>query len=272
MARLDLRRIDLTDVQGVRWAPADATGVGALVLAGSSGRVDSARAELLARHGVVAEAFRWFGGPGQHEGPWEIPLESFVRRIDELSRDCDRIVLLGTSLGSEAALLTGALDARVDTVVAFAPSDTVWAGVRKDGTMTSHWSLDGVPLPFVPFDDAWRAESDLPAFELYDASRRRFPDLVHAAAIPVERVRDVVLVAGGDDQVRPSLSMAGQIVDRREALGLSTTFVSDPEAGHRTILPGEPVVVGGVRMRRGGNEEADSRLGRAAWSTIVEML
>lgn len=173
-----MRRIDLSGVEGERWVPETLSGVGALVLAGSSGRIDSARAELLARQGVIAESIRWFGGPGQHVGPWEIPLELFIGRIAELKRDCDRVLVLGTSFGAEAALLTGCHTSEVDAVVGFAPSDVAWAGVRPDGTQTSHWTLGGAPLPFVPLDEDWVSGDDVPAFVgLYEASRKRSPSL-----------------------------------------------------------------------------------------------
>ena len=263
----------LASLEGVRWHPDVPSGTGALVLAGSSGRVDSARAELLARHGVVAESIRWFGGVGQHEGPWDIALETALGRIDRLGADCDRVVVFGTSFGSEAALLTGAHSSRVDAVVAFAPSDVVWAGVREDGSVTSHWTLGDEPLPFVPFDEDWRPDSDPPAFlGCYVASRLRYPARVEAAAIPVERIGDLVLVAGGDDQVWPAARMAREIQARRERHGLPTAVVIDPEAGHRTILPGEEPVNGGMAMRRGGTEQADRRLGAAAWAHIAPLL
>ena len=268
-----VRQFELSQVEGVRWLPDAPTGVGALVLAGSSGRVDSARAELLARHGVVAESIRWFGGARQHDGPWDIPLELFFDRVDGLAKECDRVLVLGTSYGSEAALLTGALRSDVDAVIAFAPSDVVWAGVRPDGSVTSHWTLGGVPLPFVPFDDGWEPESEPPAYVgLYEASRQRFPDRLAQAAIPVEQIRQLVLVAGADDDVWPALGMARAMEARRQAHRLDTVVVSDPGAGHRAILPGEPVVRGGIRMRRGGTEEADRRLGEAAWAQIRMLL
>jgi hypothetical protein len=147
--------MELSDVEGVRWFPDNQTSVAALVLAGSSGRVDSARAELLARNGVMAESIRWFGGEGQHEDPWEIPLELFLGRVEALAKDCDRVLVLGTSFGAEAALLTGAHSPHVSAVIAFAPTDVVWGGVRPDGGATSHWTLDGEPLPYVPFDETW---------------------------------------------------------------------------------------------------------------------
>ncbi len=254
-----MRQINLSGVEGVRWVPEAPTGIGALVLAGSSGRIDSPRAELLAQHGATAESIRWFGGPGQHDGPWEIPLELFLGRVADLARDCDRVLILGTSFGAEAALLTGSQSSEVNAVVAFAPSDVVWASVRPDGTQTSHWSLDGAPLPYVPFDEDWQSGDDIPAYAgLYDASRNRFPERVIEAAIAVEDIDELVLVAGGDDQVWPAVAMCDLIQARRAAHGLTTTIVSDPDAGHRTILPGEPVVSGGVRMRRGGTENADA--------------
>ncbi len=268
-----MRRAELSNIEGVRWTPEAPTGVGALVLAGSSGRVDSARAELLARSGVVAESIRWFGGPGQHEGPWEIPLEIFLDRVAELARDCDRVLVVGTSFGAEAALLTGTHSADVDAVVAFAPSDVTWAGVRGDGSQTSHWTLGGEPVPFVPFDEDWEPHDDPPAFVgLYEQSRERFAGQSVAAAIAVERIERVILIAGGDDAVWPSLAMARAIEARRTQHDMPTTLVSGQLAGHRAVLPGEPVVSGGMRMRRGGTEVADRRLGAAAWEHVRALL
>lgn len=125
----------------------------------------------------------------------------------------------------------------------------------------------------MPFDESWEQEDEVPAFvSLYEASRRRAPDRLEAARIPVERIEQVLLVAGGDDQVWPALSMSESIRARRAEHGLDTVLVSDPEAGHRTVLPGEPVVTGGMQMRRGGTEESDRRLGVAAWSHITTLL
>ena len=269
----EVRRLDLSGIEGVRWLPDAPTGVGALVVAGSSGRVDASRARVLADQGVLAESVRWFGGAGQHEGPWDIPLELFLGRVDRMLDECDRVVLVGTSFGAEAALLVGAWHPQVDTVVAFAPSDVAWAGLRPDGSVTSHWTLGGVAVPFVPFDDTWAPDADVPAYvELYRASRNRFPEAVAAAAIPVERIDTVVLVAGVRDEVWPAVEMARAIEARRLTHGRSSVMVVDPDAGHRAILPGEPVVRAGVRMRRGGDEHADRRIGEAAWAEIIRVL
>lgn len=268
-----MMRRELREVRGVRMVPDEASGVGALVLAGSSGRVDEERAALLARHGALAESIQWFGGPGQHDGPWEIAIELFLDRVERLSADCDRVVVLGTSFGAEAALLTGAHSDRVSAVVAFAPSDVVWTGVTGDGRATSHWTLGGETLACVPFVDGWESAGDPPAYlDFYRTCRSRFPERVTEAEIPVERIPEVVAVAGGDDQVWPAVEQAGAIAERRRRHGLTTTVVADLEAGHRTVLPGEPVVSAGARIARGGTEEADRRLGRAAWTHIQALL
>lgn len=263
----------LTEVEGVRFVPDKPTGSAALVLAGSSGRVDRDRARVLAGHGVLAESIRWFGGAEQQPGPWEVPIELFLQRIDSLAEGADRVLVFGTSFGSEAALIAGSLSPRVDAVVAFAPSDVVWSGVTHEGRVTSHWTLDGQPLPWVPFVDDWQPDEDPPAFRgLYEASRQRFTERLCAATIPVERIPRVVLVAGGDDQVWPAVAHAGAIAATRSQHGLATDLVTDPEAGHRTILPGEAPAEGGMRMRRGGSPSADRRLGEAAWEVIQDVL
>lgn len=268
-----MQSVTLSEIEGVRWVPESPSGTAALVLAGSSGRIDSQRAELLASHGVVAESIRWFGGPGQNAGPWDVPLEVFLDRVSDLRRIADRVVVVGTSFGSEAALLVGAHSPHVSAVAALAPSDVVWAGVRADGSTTSHWTLGGTPLPYVDLVDGWQPDTDPPAYlGLYEESRRRSPASVAAAAIPVEHIAELLLVAGGDDQVWPSLSMAEAIKSRRDEHGMVTTVVSDPDAGHRTVLPFETPTAGGVHMRRGGTEASDRRLGSAAWAHLKTLI
>ena len=116
----------------VYWARGEhSNGTGALVIAGSSGRVDVGRAEMLAPRGVTALALRWFGGVGQPVVPCEIPLETFTEAIDLLAAECERIVLMGLSYGAEAALLIACMDDRVDAVVALAPTDVVWEGQHE---------------------------------------------------------------------------------------------------------------------------------------------
>ncbi len=263
----------LCDPETLLLAPASPNGTGVVLVAGSSGRVDSARAELLRAHGATVLAVRWFGGPGQQPGPFEVPLELFSEALDVLAPDCDRLALVGLSFGAEAALLTAAREHRVVATVAFAPTPVVWGGWTGT-SWTSHWTADQEPLAYVPFVRDWQPDSEPPAYrELYRRSLERDPDAVESARIPVERISgELILVAGGDDQVWPSVQFAAQIAARRDQHRLDTTVVSVPDAGHRAVLPGEPVPTGGANMLRGGTPEADRALGRAAWPALAAAL
>lgn len=252
-------------------------GTAVLVLAGSSGALETDRCDVLAAHGATALTIRWFGGPGQQPGAFEVPVETFTAALDRLAAlapDADRLAVVGSSFGAEAALVTASLDPRVDAVVALAPSSVVWAGVDERGRQTSHWTHRGRPLPFAPFDDSWTADTDPPSYRrLYEQSLRRHAEEAAAAAIAVERiVGDVVLVAGEDDQVWPAADFARAVAGRRASHGLTTALVVHPDAGHRVVLPGETPVERGRAMARGGSPEADAALGRQAWPHVVRAL
>ena len=88
----------------------------------------------------------------------------FLDRVARLRKVCERVIVLGTSFGAEAALVNGVLSDHVDAVVAFAPSDVVWAGLTEDGRVASHWTYQGAPLPFVQFADDWEPADDPPAY------------------------------------------------------------------------------------------------------------
>ncbi|WP_309065875.1 alpha/beta fold hydrolase [Microbacterium sp.] len=252
--------------------PADPCGTAVLLLAGSSGRVERERADLLAAHGARVRTIRWFGGAGQRPAPHEVPLELFVEQVDRLRAECERVLVFGTSFGAEPALCTACVTP-VDGVIAFAPSSVVWPGVL-DGDWSSHWTHRGAPLPFVPFAPGWQPDEEPPSFRsLYEESLRRAPESAAAARIPVEQiVGEVVLVAGDDDRVWPAAEFAARIRASRDEHGLRTTLVSRPDAGHRAILPGEQPAFGGVGMAHGGTPEADAALGAAAWPHIVRLL
>jgi pimeloyl-ACP methyl ester carboxylesterase len=234
---------------------------GVLLLHGSSGTPDLDRARILRAEGYDVLAPQWTVSS-------EVPLESFP--LDKLAAGNDRLVVMGRSWGAEAALLLGALDERVDAVIAFAPSAYVWARFGEGGVQRSAWSWRGQPLPFVPFTVDWQPDDDPPRFvgwyrqslEQYDAELAR---------IPVERIRgEVLLVAGGDDQVWPSVEFAAEITRARGEL--PTTTVTLAAAGHRAVLPGEEPKTAGQRMARGGTEAADRELGALAWDDVRRVL
>ncbi len=245
---------------------------GVLVLAGSSGRIDADRCDVLARHGVTAMSMRWFGGPGQPPGICEVPLETFVAGLDLLAgTGVSRLAVLGVSKGAEAALTLACLEPRVDAVIALSPSSVVWANVGPglDGAahpQRSSWTWRGEPLPFAPYPAEWPDHGPPTSFRaFYERGLAAAPP---EAAIPLERTRaDVVLVAGADDQMWPSLTFAGALARRREA-----RVVSHPAAGHRPRLPGEPPAQPSPSYLYGGSAAADAALGASAWPHILAAL
>lgn len=252
--------------------PRSPSGGGVLLLAGSSGRIEAERAELLAAEGIRTRAIRWFGGVRQRPAPHEVPLELFAGQLDVLRRECDRVSILGTSFGGEAALLTATVTA-VDAVIAVSPSSVVWGGML-DGSWSSHWTHDGRRVPWVPFAEDWRSPTDPPEYlSLYRTSLDRDAAVAEAAAIPVERIASpVLLTAGGDDRVWPSTMFADAIARRRAAHGLPTEVLSSEGAGHRLVLPGEVPATGGTSMRRGGDETSDRALGARVWPRLRSLL
>ncbi len=267
-------------VQGTLVEPTSFNGLGVVVLHGSSGRPDLERARLFASHGALGLALRWFGGEGQVPGICEVPLETFFAAVDFTSRRCDRIVLIGTSKGAEAALLTAIHDDRLQAVVGLSPSSVVWAntGPGRDGEawpQRSSWTVGGAPLPFVAYDPYWRPvrRDGLTAYRsFHEQSLRRFAAEAIDAAIPVERIQgEVLLVAGGDDALWPSDWFARALVGRRAEASKATRLVVHPEAGHRTLLPGETKPRSSLHAH-GGSDEADAALGSAAWTEIADLL
>jgi dienelactone hydrolase len=268
-------------LQGTLLTPAERTGLGVIVLHGSSGQADVARARLFSERGAVALALRWFGGEGQIPGICEVPLELFAMAVDRLAAmGCERIALVGTSKGAEAALLVAVHDPRITAVVATSPSSVVWgnSGPGSDGVewpQRSSWTLAGRPLPYVAYDPYWRREmrDGLVTYRsLFEQSLRRFAAEALEAAIPVERAKaDIILVAGGDDALWPSELFARDLADRCTAAGKPVCLVVHPDAGHRVLLPGETKPRSTLHAH-GGGDQADAALGRSAWTEIVARL
>jgi hypothetical protein len=269
----------LTRPDGVLATPDGPPRAAALVLSGVSGTVEEERARMLAANGVAALSLRWFGGVGQPPGICEVPLECFVPALDRLASLSPRLAVFGVSKGAEAALLLAVRDPRITLSVAMSPSSVVWAnvGAGLDGLTSpyrSSWTWQGEPLPFVPYDDSWTVpRGDWPSYlDLYERSLRLFAADIDAARIPVENIAgDVIVTAGGDDQVWPSTAFAAAIVRRRERAGLDTVTIEHPDAGHRPVLPGEAPSYGNA-LARGGSPEADAEHGTAIWAAVAKSL
>lgn len=107
----------------------------------------------------------------------------------------------------------------------------------------------------------------------YEQSLRLRPEAARAAAIPIERsAAHLVVVAGGDDRMWPSLPFARELTARRAASGHPTRLITSPDAGHRPRFPGEGPAGPSERFRYGGTAESDAALGAKAWPHVLAAL
>lgn len=271
-----------SDVQGSIVRPASPNGLGVIVLTGSSGRIDGARAQLFAELGATALALRWWGGEAQPPGVNLVPLETFTRGIDFLRTEgCTRFALLGVSFGAEAALLAAAHDRRVNFVIAISPTHVVWqnSGPGLDGSSwppRSSFTYSGRPLPFIVWDPrVWPpAGTRDPVYRpMYEQSLKTFAEDVPAATIPVEQSQaEIILVAGKADALWPSDTSAHMIVERLGKHGRQAILVEHAGAGHMPLFPGEADRSPPPDRAWGGTRAADRELGKVAWETVINRL
>lgn len=220
----------------------EAGGFPVVVIGGSEGGWAGTGTTLaLAARGFAALSLAYFGLEGLPDELAEIPLEAFDRAIGQLldhhAVTHDRVVLIGTSKGAEAALLVAAGNPRVAGVVAYAPSHVSWACTCSDGDRAS-WSRDGVPVPFVPrrTDPTYAPARGMPVrYAVHYRHRLTHVDPDHDVFIPVEAISGpVLLISGGADDLWPSAMMADALVTRSRARGHAheVTHVTFPDAGH----------------------------------------
>jgi dienelactone hydrolase len=231
-----------------------------IVVGGSEGGLVNAeiRAMPLAAHGFATLALAYFRAEDLPDQLVEIPLEYFERAIRWLRQrsdlDSGRLGLLGVSRGGELALLLAANISDIRAVVAYSPINVVSYGVPRgprpqDQPRRATWTYRGVPLPF--YAEQLPAPDDAPE------------------VIPVERIRGPVLViAGGDDRLAPSVAMAeaimGRLARNRHAYGDS--ILTYPEAGHSIALP---YLVVAPRLSLGGTPVAIAHADRDSWSRVL---
>jgi dienelactone hydrolase len=227
----------------------------AIILLGGSeggGRVARTRSPVYASRGFAVLGLPYYSpGSGEREIP-ELPAAFADIPVDRLNDalawlkarpevDASRVALVGGSKGAEFALIAASRFKWITSVVASVPSDVVWEGWGpgvEPGTRSS-FSLDGKPLPFVPYlgfaeeFDGYHTGRDVKMRRFQDQGRAAHPAAAVKARIEVEKFRGPLLVFGGhDDQVWASGMMAQNIAERRAAAGLETVALIFPEAGH----------------------------------------
>ena len=256
---------------------------GILVLGGSEGGLgEGGRQGALAlqREGYSVLVPSYFGAPGQPRHLERIPLETFDRALAWLAArpeiDPEKIVLAGVSKGAEAALLVATRHPELRAVVAGVPSSVVWPGIRFTTlNMGSSWTLDGRPLPFLPYGPFRLRMLTGDIGVVYRDGIKKL-DAHPDAAIPIEEIEaPVLLVCGEKDELWPSCPMSRQLEARAARLGAPPIRVmSFPDAGHGGVGP--PLEADDPRRnelgRMGGTADANNAARADGWPKIVEFI
>ncbi|MEL6541333.1 MAG: acyl-CoA thioester hydrolase/BAAT C-terminal domain-containing protein [Pseudomonadota bacterium] len=162
--------------------------------------------------------------------------------------DADRMGLYGYSRNGAYVLLAATRFDWVKAVAGISPSDVVWEGWGdrvKQGT-TSSYSWKGQPLDYVPYGASWLRETG--KFGRGEQGRLRIPmdegrwenpDRVQAARIPIETYKGALLVVGGEqDSMWSAGHMVQNVAERRAEVGLATSLLVLPDAGHNITSTG----------------------------------
>jgi len=172
--------------------------------------------------------------------------------------------------GAELALLAASRNPSIRAVVAIAPSSVVYQSITGGKQVSSSWTAGGKELPYAPYVTSEEFKKSKRLIDLYVPTLAAAPD---AAAIPVETINGpILLLAGKDDALWPSATMAAQIEARAKRMRFRYPIINQPAdaAGHAVArLPNRPTA---DTVRLGGTAEGNAAAQRASWRAIVEFL
>jgi dienelactone hydrolase len=277
-----VREVAVTEggLRGHLYLPPHAPAPGVLVLGGSEGGYADQVAALLASNGFAALSLAYFGVDGIPPQLGDIPLEYFERALAWLDSHAavarGGVALLGTSKGAEAALLVAGRSPLVKAVVAYAPSSVAWDCICS-GASRASWTSGGkgiISVPQLPPVAVPPGEPVRPGVN-YLNRLQRAPE---GATIAVEQIRGpLLLVAGDEDQLWPSLLMAQRILRRRAERGghAHDRLLAYAGAGHligKAFLPSGSTRIAGGRIETGGTPAANARAQADAWPKVLEFL
>jgi methyltransferase (TIGR00027 family) len=261
-----------------------------LALGGSDGGVPEFFLDLLVPEGVACLGLAYFGTDGTQPSLIDVPLERIERGLrwlaahSKVATHDGRVAVMGVSKGGELALLVAAtFPDLVGPVVAYTPSNVVWAGIDftlPRGAMRSSWSLTGTPLPYVPYPEGVQmpySERGFSGLPVYDRGLDNAAAVLEAS-IPVERATGpLLLMSGGDDRLWPAARMCHMVVERLRLHGRAdaVSHLNYPDAGHVLFpykSPSHSAAQPPFRFDFGGSREASATAHADAWPQVVAHL
>ena len=268
-----------------------------IVMNGSGGGINEARAALYAAAGIQAFALGYFK---THElSPYisRTPLEYFERALRYVARECSPLgglpIISGQSRGGELSLLLAAtFPSLIGGVVAFVPGAFVFgaqgAADPADGWNGPTWLYEGRALEHLWNNNAavtWQPWNDEPPptrhTDVYvEGLKNR--ELARASRIPIENFSGPVMcVSGLDDRAWPS-SMASRIVfDALERAGHTAerAHLDYVDAGHGIAIPHLPATeiervhpVSGVHYSNGGTPRGIAYASADSFTRVCEFV
>ena len=198
---------------------------GIIVLGGSGGGKETSLATAFSEMGYPVLSLAYFDKRGDGTIPKSlelIPLEYVDAAKDWLiNREDTRndgVIIYGISKGAELALILAARDAQYKGVIATAPSSVVWSGIPQNAGddytgVSSSWSENGKPLPFIPYVNRseFRNDEENRMLDWHIASLDRADDFA-SAMIRVGNIKaSLLLFSGGEDGAWPSNEMAASV-------------------------------------------------------------
>lgn len=268
-----------------------------MVLNGSGGGINEARAALYASRGYAALALGYFKTPGRPDYISNTHLEYFQQGLQWLRKHVqprnDFVAVSGQSRGGELALLLGATFTReVSAVIAYVPSAFVHSAqnaadpaVGREGPT---WVLDGKPLAHIwennrhaswlPFD-----EGEAPhRHELAMLTALEDKEAIEPARIRVENINGpIILLSATDDGSWPSSLYCKMIVERLEEHGFkhNVEWIDVQDAGHAVLFPYVPTTqivyshpVSKKVSTGGGEATANAKADLLSWQGVLRFL
>ena len=265
-----------------------------VVLNGSGGGINEARASLYASRGLQAFALGYFRAPGLPDSITRTPLEYLQRGLQwaasELSPVGGRVAVSGQSRGGELSLLLGTrFPELVDAVAAIVPGAYVHGAQGASGGAgwdAPAWTWQGEPLlhlwqrnPGVSWQP-WDGEPPPQRHRNVFIDGLRDAGFAEQVRIPVERIQGPVLcVSGMDDRAWPSSLYSRIVVDAVRRSGGEAHHCDYPDAGHAIGLPNLPSTqfatihpVSGVPYSNGGTARGNAVAGAESFEAIVRFL
>jgi dienelactone hydrolase len=250
-----------------------------LVLGGSEGNnlFSNGLAKVLAAKGYSAAAISYFGGENQVKTLLKIPMEIIDRSRTYIESEIgkhEKVYILGVSRGAELALLYASHREDINGVFAIAPSSYVHQSFTFN--KLSAWTMDGVPVPFVPYGLALPERDEQGKTSFLNAYMEAISTADSTMEIPVENIKgNIVLFSGKDDQVWPSTLMADKIEARLEAKEFPYKCYNYQyeEAGHNITPPAYLTeVLYEFPYAMGGTIKGDVEAKADVWQKVLSFL